>query len=308
MMSAERIAAPFSPGGYDFGANKRAAKVGIYLAALIFAMPLSTAAAADVPALCSPAKARYDKAVSSGDRATVLGARDRIKALAGACPQLWAAVRNAPLPAIKEPARSPQLTPKADTKQSGQSAQAKPRSPNPRIDKETQRLLKMGYTLYETPTISQPLTTYVGEGDTVKPNERWHLWRTQEGCYFFIRLPIETQAAQDTASQKKLWSTRVGQYRWKGQCTPGKLINGVGILEEQFRSGSGTEVKTGIVDWNNGTMINGLWNGTVHRTRRNVPEWPGLYDEYRMGCNVTRAFDANCQSPRVPSELAGNGG
>jgi hypothetical protein len=77
---------------------------------------------------------------------------------------------------------------------------------------------------------------------------------------------------------------------------------------EHLRFGEGTEVANVIKENTKGTMINGLWNGVTHFTQLNNPGWPGLYYEYRMGCNVTMAFDADCQSPRVPRELVGPGG
>lgn len=292
----------------DFGMIKSAAYFCFRCAVLSSASVFSTAAVADVPALCAPAKARHDRVMASGERGAVLAARERIKALAGACPQLWAAVRSAPLPPVKELAKSPQVAPKAEAKQSGQSAQVKPLAPNPLLDKEARRFLKMGFKLFEEPTISQPPTTYVGDGDYLKPGERWYLWRTQEGCYFFMRLPSSDHDAKGLAFHKKKWTLDVSQYRWQGQCTPGKLINGTGSLQEHKRFIEGTEVANVIKTSTKGAMVNGLWNGVTHYTQLNSPEWPGLFHEYRMGCNITVAFDANCQSPRIPRELTVAGG
>lgn len=264
---------------------------GIVLTAGIF----STAVMADIPALCAPAKARHDKAMASGERGAVLAARDRIKALAGACPQLWAAVRNASLPPLKEQAKAAQAGPKKELK---------PQSP--KLDKLTQSLLKQGYRLFAEPTISQPATTYVGDGDPVSSGRRWFLWRTQEGCYFYIDLPDEGYETKGLSLHKKKWTFRVGQFRWKGQCTPGKLIKGWGTLEEEERA----EGEVALVGTKKtyGEMTNGLWNGVTHFTRTTSPDWPGVNWEYRMGCNVNAAIAPNCRSPRVPRELIDAGG
>jgi TPR repeat protein len=73
-------------------------------AALVMLGFAATPAQADIPALCAPAKARHDKAMASGDRGAVIAARERIKVLANACPQLLAAVSRQSLPSATKAA------------------------------------------------------------------------------------------------------------------------------------------------------------------------------------------------------------
>lgn len=256
----------------------------LLLAALLLSGLAVAPARADIPALCAPAKARHDKAMASGDRSAAIAARERIKVLAQACPQLWAAVRNAPLPRAKEEAKATQAQPKAEPK-------AQPR-PNPANQ-------------FEEPTISQPATTYVGDGDVAHGHMRWLLWRTQEGCYFFRALGSFDFETKGLAAAKKYWIDpySTGQFRWKGQCTPGKLINGSGTLENKRKA---QFVKGFDYAQDSGTMIQGLWDGYVNQTQ--IPQ-QGSRSEYRyvmrMGCSISAdgTSQFGCQPPRIPQDL-----
>lgn len=55
-------------------------------------------ALADIPALCSPAQKRFDQAITVGDRSGAIAARERIRVLSEACPNLWKSVRKRKLP------------------------------------------------------------------------------------------------------------------------------------------------------------------------------------------------------------------
>lgn len=249
----------------------------------------ATPALADVPALCGPAKARHDRAMAAGERGAVLAARERVKALAGACPQLWATVRNAPLPREKEQAKSAQ-------------------SPLPKSEPKAKTAQRRGIQ-FDEPTISQPATNYVGDGDPAETNStwmRWHLWRTQEGCYFFVALGGDL-GGKGLAWSKKYWAQYMGQNRWRGQCTPGKLINGTGTLERKSFPGSAGIPTEFVHDHNTGTMINGLWHGNVTRSLDDVGPsgFYNYYHSYRMGCFIPKPGQSpsTCQPPRIAPEL-----
>jgi hypothetical protein len=250
---------------------------------------LASPARADVPALCGPAKTRHDRAVASGERSAVLAARERIKALAGACPQLWAAVRNAPLPREKEQAKS---------------AQPQQQKTEPKAKTAQRRGIQ-----FDEPTISQLPTKYVGDGDPAESSPVWMRWlllRTQQGCYFFQSYGGVDYETKGLAGMKKYWATPImGQFRWKGQCTPGKLINGTGTLERKSFPGSVGIPTEFVQDDNTGTMINGLWHGNVTRTLDDVGSGPyNYYFVYRMGCVVPKPGQQDrCLSPRIAPEL-----
>lgn len=72
--------------------------IGLQAFLLFVALSGSNAATADIPALCEPAKRRFDEAIAGGNRGNAISARQRIRALSKACPQLWDNVRQRKLP------------------------------------------------------------------------------------------------------------------------------------------------------------------------------------------------------------------
>jgi hypothetical protein len=99
---------------------------GLFLSLLALS---SSPAHADIPALCEPAKRRLDQAVASGDRSAAIAARDRIRVLANACPQLWKAAQQRVLPPERTIAPAKAVAPpkKAAPNPPGQTVQKRPR-------------------------------------------------------------------------------------------------------------------------------------------------------------------------------------
>lgn len=104
--------------------------VGLPALLLLGALPGLNPASADIPALCEPAKRRFEQAVGAGDRDSAIAARERIRALSKACPQLWDKVRQRKLPS-DEPKPPVKTEPTKEKSSPGAAAQ---RSSEPAVD------------------------------------------------------------------------------------------------------------------------------------------------------------------------------
>lgn len=136
---------------------------------------------------------------------------------------------------------------------------------------------------------------------------RWHQWRTTTGCLFFHREDPTIPYGDRTNPTDYIVKT----YTWSGSCTPGRLINGEGVLEMHHPLLE--------IDTYSGTMTNGYLNGRVVRHGLYNPSRTvraRLFDEiYNMGCLVRYVRPDGTTQPAperwascVPGTASGTGG
>jgi hypothetical protein len=95
--------------------------------------------------------------------------------------------------------------------------------------------------------------------------------------------------------------------KWQGACTPGKLINGHGVLVQVTDLRQTTNQPGQGTDWYECDMVNGVQHGTCSH-RDSYPENSSDYGSYEMtnGCFVRDTVCNASPAPPPPPELTGD--
>jgi hypothetical protein len=147
------------------------------------------------------------------------------------------------------------------------------------------------------------LAPAMAAGEVPWPGANWFLWKTDQGCYFY---EAGNDTAADEARIRRTWYFSV---TWEGSpCSPGKLINGSGTMVYVANLKATTGRPGRAVNCFLGTMVNGLWNGSIVQS----DDYPGMEPHTYppqfpvMGCNPKNRFrdpQDICRPPVPPPAL-----
>lgn len=129
--------------------------------------------------------------------------------------------------------------------------------------------------------------------ESPSPGAHWYLWKTDQGCLYYN--PAAWSAAQN-AKFRRTWFFSI---TWEGSsCTPGELINGEGVMVEVQNLLVTTGHPGKGIDRYAGTMVNGLWNGTLtHSDQYGKSSHSYAPTQMEMGCV---AEQPSCRPPQPP--------